>query len=63
MFNPNSFLGSLKSVLNSRTTKLSEIVEKYPESIVVRILSILAYELQGSWSALASGVVNYKNKI
>jgi hypothetical protein len=39
------------------------MVEKYPESIVVRILSILAYELKGSWSALASGVVNYKNKI
>ena len=29
MFNPNSFLGSLKSVLNSRTTELSEMVEKY----------------------------------
>ena len=30
--------GSLKSVLNSRTNELSQMVEKYPESIVVRIL-------------------------
>jgi len=63
MFNPNSFLGSLKSVLNSRTTELIEMGEKYPESIVVRILWIVVYELQGSWSALAWCVVNYKNKI
>jgi hypothetical protein len=35
-------------VLNSRTTELTQMVEKYPESIVVRILWILAYELQGS---------------
>ncbi len=40
--------GSLKSVLNLRTTELIQMVEKYPESIVVRILWILAYELQGS---------------
>jgi transposase len=30
--------GSLKSVLNSRRTELLQMVEKYPESIVVRIL-------------------------
>ncbi len=30
--------GSLKSVLNSRRTELTPMVEKYPESIVVRIL-------------------------
>ena len=30
--------GSLKSVLNSRTNELLQMVEKYPESIVVRIL-------------------------
>ena len=30
--------GSLKSVLNSRTTQLTQMVEKYPDSIVVRIL-------------------------
>jgi len=30
--------GSLKIVLNSRTTELTPMVEKYPESIVVRIL-------------------------
>jgi transposase len=30
--------GSLKIVLNSRTTELTQMVEKYPESIVVRIL-------------------------
>ena len=34
--------GSLKSVLHSHTTQLTEMVEKYPESIVVRILWILA---------------------
>jgi transposase len=30
--------GSLKSVLNSRRAELTQMVEKYPESIVVRIL-------------------------
>ena len=40
--------GSLKSVLNSRRTELLQMVEKYPESIVVRILWILALELQRS---------------
>ena len=30
--------GSLKSVLNSLTNKLTAMVKKYPESIVVRIL-------------------------
>jgi hypothetical protein len=35
-------------VLNSRRTELTQMVEKYPESIVIRILWILADELQRS---------------
>jgi len=42
MVNLKNFLVSLPSVLNSRTTELTQMVEKYPESIVVRILWILA---------------------
>jgi len=38
MVNLKNFLVSLPSVLNSRTTELTQMVEKYPESIVVRIL-------------------------
>jgi transposase len=37
-FQPKQQGGSLKSVLNSRRTELTQMVEKYPESIVVRIL-------------------------
>ncbi|WP_051041533.1 hypothetical protein [Oscillatoria nigro-viridis] len=42
---PRKQRGSPKRVLNSRRTELTQMGEKYPESIVVRILGILAFEL------------------
>ncbi len=39
--------GSMKSVLHSRKTELTQMVEKYPDSTLSEPKWILAYELQG----------------